>query len=62
MKAYVNPDLCIGCGLCASIEPQVFRMNEEGLAESYSEASEDMRASVNEAIDGCPVAAIEEVE
>ena len=24
MKAFVNPDRCIGCGICASVSPAVF--------------------------------------
>ena len=27
----VDPDLCIGCGLCAEICPDVFEMNDEEL-------------------------------
>ncbi len=61
MKAYVDPDLCIGCGMCAGIEPEVFRMNDEGKAESYAEADEAMADNVQSAIDSCPVAAISEV-
>ena len=34
MKAYVDQDTCIGCGLCASVCPEVFEMNDEGKAEA----------------------------
>lgn len=30
MKADVNQDTCIGCGLCPSICPEVFDMNDDG--------------------------------
>ena len=32
MKAKVDRDECIGCGLCASICSEVFEMDEEGIA------------------------------
>lgn len=32
MKAKVNKDLCIGCGICPDICPDVFDMQEDGKA------------------------------
>lgn len=58
MKAYVDQDLCIGCGLCASIAPDVFQMNADGKAEAYAEVTEDQLADVHDAMDQCPVEAI----
>lgn len=43
--------------MCAGIASDVFRMNEEGKAEAYAEGDD---ASVQEAIDSCPVEAISE--
>ncbi len=57
MKAFVDQDMCIGCGMCAGIAEEVFRMNEEGKAEAYAEGDD---VSVQEAIDSCPVEAISE--
>ena len=34
MRAYVDQELCIGCGLCTSIAPDVFAMNADGKAEA----------------------------
>lgn len=53
----VDEKECIGCGLCAEIAPEVFQLNEEGVAEviaSYSELPD----SIQEAIDECPVECI----
>ncbi|MBR3676249.1 MAG: ferredoxin [Alphaproteobacteria bacterium] len=61
-RAYVNPDLCIGCGLCVSMAPEVFRLNEQGLSEAYAETPEDELDAVVEAVDSCPVKAISIVE
>ncbi len=57
MKAYVDQDTCIGCGMCAGIAADVFRINDEGKAEAYAEGDD---SAVQEAIDSCPVAAISE--
>lgn len=60
MKAKVNKDMCIGCGACTGICPNVFVIEDDGKAGVVSETidagDED---SVNEAVAGCPVAAIE---
>ncbi len=57
MKAFVDQDMCIGCGMCAGIAGDAIRMNDEGIAEGYAEGDD---AAVQEAIDSCPVAAISE--
>lgn len=60
MKAYVQKELCIGCELCAGLEAAVFRMDPDGKAEGCSEITEETRENVNQAMEMCPVAAIEE--
>ncbi len=59
MKAVVNRDTCIGCGLCESLCPDVFNMDTQNIAtvafEVIPAASE---ACTKEAMEGCPVAAI----
>ena len=32
MKAYVDKDTCIGCGLCPEICPEIFKMEDDGKA------------------------------
>lgn len=57
MKAHVI-DGCIGCGLCVSTCPEVFRMNESGVAEAAETVPAEMEEKAKEARDGCPVSVI----
>lgn len=58
MKAFVNRDGCISCGTCAAVCPEVFRMDEDGLAEAYAPVDSSALDSAQEARDGCPVSVI----
>jgi len=62
MRAYVDQDTCIGCGLCAATCPEVFELNDDGKAQAVADTTDDNRDAVMEAIDGCPVSAIREEE
>lgn len=61
MKVKVDPEVCIGCGLCVSSVPAVFRMGENDRAEAYADPTSKDEAAVREAMDACPVSAISEV-
>lgn len=54
-KIYIDKDLCIGCGACASIEPNVFEIEDDGLANVINNQTND---DVKMAIDSCPTGAI----
>ncbi|NLO98793.1 MAG: ferredoxin [Clostridiaceae bacterium] len=59
MKAWIDRDGCISCGLCASTCPEVFRMDDEDIAEVYvDEIPEDVEDMAQEAADSCPVSVI----
>jgi ferredoxin len=60
MKANVIEEKCIGCELCVSTCPEVFRMNDKNIAETLpGDVSESAQNSCREAAKDCPVEAIE---
>ena len=60
MKATVDKNTCIGCGVCASIASSIFALVDDGLAENIfgGEVPVDLEDSVSEAHEACPVSAI----
>jgi ferredoxin len=59
MKGYVDKDICIGCGLCEEICPDVFSMDDDGKAiAADGEIPEDLIDLAKDAESQCPVEAI----
>lgn len=58
IKATVERDGCIACGLCIDICPEVFYMDNDGLASVKDEVSQELREPAIEARDACPVSVI----
>ena len=62
MRYTVN-DNCISCGLCAATCPEVFSIGASGFARAIrEEVPEELTAEASDAMESCPVAAIETVE
>ena len=60
MKAKIYEDRCIGCGQCEATCSDVFRINDEGIAEAIvEEVAEEVKDDAQMAADGCPTDAIE---
>ena len=59
MKFLVNEN-CIGCGLCANTCPGVFSMNGGEAVAIPHDAAPELEAPAMEAMEGCPVNAIEQ--
>jgi ferredoxin len=51
---FVDQDVCISCTLCVNTAPEVFRMNDNDLAEVYDPEGAP-EEKIQEAIDACPV-------
>lgn len=58
MRAVVDKDTCISCGLCVSTEPEVFEFDDDGKAVAVSDTTEENKDMVQQCIDSCPVDAI----
>lgn len=58
MKATIDKNGCIGCGLCVDTCPEVFRMSDDGLAEAYAEITDGTSHAAKDAAEACPVSVI----
>ena len=61
MKLEVDKDLCIGCGACQAVCPEVFEIEDDGLAHSKVEdIPSEFEDDAIDAKEGCPTGAIKE--
>jgi ferredoxin len=59
MKAFVDPDTCLGCGICETIAPKVFKLELEPYAKVIVDVvPPEEEANAREAMDSCPEQAI----
>ena len=58
MRVCMKREDCIGCQFCTDVAPDVFRMNGES-AECFGDVTESNIDAATEAVEGCPVGAIE---
>ena len=62
MKLKVDKDLCIGCGACQAVAPEVFEIEDDGLATTIvDEVPKNIEEDAIDAKEGCPTSAIAEV-
>jgi ferredoxin len=59
MRVTVDEETCIGCGLCAETCPEVFEMNDDKVRVKVDEVPEDVAKTCKEAVENCPVEAIQ---
>ena len=59
MKASVDQDGCISCGLCIDVCPEVFSYNDNDVSVAIEgDIPKDSLQRAEEAKDGCPVSVI----
>jgi ferredoxin len=59
VKAFVDPDICIGCGVCETIAPNVFQLSDGGFAVVIvDEVPVGTEGDVRQAAEECPEGAI----
>lgn len=59
MKCVVDFDKCTGLGICESLAPEFFEVNDDGdLIQLKSDISDEELQAVEEAVAGCPTEAL----
>jgi ferredoxin len=58
-RIVVDYDKCTGLGICESIAPDVFEIDDDGSLQLLEESpGEDRRDELKEAVAGCPTGAL----
>ena len=58
----VNKEKCIGCGACVGACNEVFDFDDDNLATVKNQPTKENLELATEALENCPVCAIEKVE
>jgi ferredoxin len=63
MRVIVDEDLCLGCGICEGLAPEVFSMANEPFAEVLVDpVPEEFEEAVRQSAEECPEEAITIIE
>ncbi len=58
MIVKVDADICIGCGLCVNMAPEVFEMEDDKAVAISEVVAEDQEEVAKKMAEDCPVSAI----
>jgi len=62
LRVDVDQELCISCGTCIDLCPEVFQWNEDNKAGSIvEEVPPDLEDDAREAVESCPTEAITDI-
>ena len=56
-EPYVDRDVCIGCGTCVALCPNVFQLQDDGKSKVVNPGGASEQ-EIQQAIDSCPVQCI----
>jgi len=63
MRVTVDEDRCAGHGMCLTLCPEIFELNDDGWAvASPEEVPAELEAAARDAIANCPEKAIREID
>jgi ferredoxin len=63
MKVTVDEDRCAGHGMCLTLCPEIFELNDDGWAvASPEEVPAELESAARDAIANCPEKAIREID
>jgi ferredoxin len=61
MDVYVDPEICISCGTCIDLCPEIYDWDDEGKAQAVGDGiPEELEDCAQEALESCPVEAIQQ--
>ncbi len=58
MKLKLDKTKCIGCGLCATVDPNIFEMDYQVGKAKIKKQPDEISQDTQQVIDTCPVKAI----
>lgn len=58
MKIKIDADACIGCGLCVTTCPEVYKMEDDKAVLAVAAVPKEAEGTCKQAADDCPVTAI----
>lgn len=57
-QVFIEEDVCIACGMCEEICPEVFRLDDEEMVAKVIKPEGGPQDLIQDAIDSCPVSCI----
>lgn len=58
MKPVINQEICIGCGTCEGICPEVFKLTDGKASVNKMDDYTAFKEKIDQAVSSCPVQAI----